>query len=52
MGRIQQTDWLPIVDAHVGHYGQANTINGSPILLLPLYGLPQLQGQRTTWTRR
>jgi len=47
MGRIQQTDWLPIVDAHVGHYGEANTINGSPILLVTGYGLPQLQGQRT-----
>ncbi len=47
MGRIQQTDWLPIVDAHVGHYGEAETINGSAILLVLGYGRPQLQAQRT-----
>ena len=42
MPRIVEADRLPMVDGHIGHYGQANTINGTPIELVTGFGLPQL----------
>lgn len=42
MPRIVEADRLPMVDGNIGHYGQANTINGTAIELVTGFGLPQL----------
>ena len=46
MPRISEPDRLPLINAHIAHYMQAEIVNGAPILLEPLYGLPQLVAQR------
>lgn len=46
MPRIVEANRLPMIDAHLGHYAQAEIINGAPILLDVGVGLPQLQTQR------
>ena len=46
MARIPEALRLQILDAHLGHYAEANTINGTPIELVAGFGLAQLQTLR------
>ncbi|MEK6257476.1 MAG: hypothetical protein AABP62_02555 [Planctomycetota bacterium] len=42
MPRIVEADRLPMVDGNINHYGEANTIHGTPVELVTGFGLPQL----------
>jgi hypothetical protein len=46
MGRIKESDRLPTVDGHVGHWTEADALAGTPIEIETGYGLAQLQAQR------
>jgi len=46
MARIPESDRLAILDAHIAHWTQANTIAGTPIEIVPGYGVAQLQALR------
>ncbi len=49
MGRIKELDRIPMVDAHIGHWTQADALPGGPFEITPGYGLPQLTAQRTEY---
>lgn len=49
MPRIPEALRLPMVDAHLAHYAEANAINGSAIELIPGVGLPQIQTGRDNY---
>ncbi len=51
MPRIPEPTRLPIVDAHIAHYGEANTLYGISLLLVPGFGLPELQALRTVYAQ-
>lgn len=46
MTRIKEEDRLPVVDAHIGHWEQAEIVNGLPLEIATGFGLPQLQTLR------
>lgn len=49
MARIPDQDRLAVVDAHIGHWNQADIQNGTPIEIVPGYGVAQLQADRDAY---
>ncbi len=49
MGRITEVNRLPVVDAHIGHWQQADALPGGPIEIITGYGIAALQSQRTEY---
>ncbi len=49
MGRIVEVQRLPTVDAFLGHYTEAEIVNGAPILIADGRGRPQLLGLRNQY---
>ncbi len=49
MARIPDKNRLGVIDAHVGHWQQADAQNGTPIEIVTGYGLAQLQADRTAY---
>ncbi len=46
MPRIKEADRLPMINAHIGHWPEAEIIAGAAIVLDGPYGLPELIAQR------
>lgn len=49
MGRIREMDRLTVVDVNIAHWTQTNLHNGTPIEIVPGFGLPQLQALRDAY---
>lgn len=49
MVRIPDKDRLGVIDAHIGHWQQADLQNGTPIEIVPGYGVAQLQADRDAY---
>jgi hypothetical protein len=49
MGRIAEAQRIPTVDAILGHYTEAEVVNGAPILIAVGVGRPQLLAKRNQY---
>lgn len=49
MARIPEPNRLPVVDANIGHWTEANVVAGSPIEIVAGYGLPQFHADRAAY---